>query len=382
MDQRPENCRNKLRDSSKPYPKSGCSHCGNGGIMGCPFEKASCNRCGVAHHPKNCPSKEGKQIVDKEKIGKLRRLFEFNKIETMEYFRDIFCVVTELPHEVFNNLVCSNSARANPYHNHLHGLSVMEHCFRLFWMIRSDVYGQKGFLRGEHRISKHSTLVLQSGRDWNEILHMYQQCGPIWDEDLALVVMVLAGMFHDFNHKGSLAKTDRENIREALSAFGIFEAVGGFKEIPAVSALSREQQNIVAMAIQDAITYTEFPFSEDPPKSIFQEIIRDADLLAAFGKDKTTAYQNIFTDLYHEIHCKEDNVLKPSYELKTEFAKWELKFVDEMVLYTDEAAEILEPLREEVRRISHNVMDGLAQAMAYAKDHGMIYESEKILVQE
>jgi len=36
---RPANCRNRLRDEGKPYPRSGCSHCRNGGLMGCPFER-------------------------------------------------------------------------------------------------------------------------------------------------------------------------------------------------------------------------------------------------------------------------------------------------------------------------------------------------------
>lgn len=40
IDTRPPICRNRLRDENKPYPKSGCGACGNGGLMGCPFEGA------------------------------------------------------------------------------------------------------------------------------------------------------------------------------------------------------------------------------------------------------------------------------------------------------------------------------------------------------
>jgi hypothetical protein len=36
---KPSNCRNALRDSGKPYPRSGCAVCKNGGLMGCPYEK-------------------------------------------------------------------------------------------------------------------------------------------------------------------------------------------------------------------------------------------------------------------------------------------------------------------------------------------------------
>lgn len=39
IDKRPENCRNRQRDSGQAYPRSGCEYCRNGGLMGCPFEK-------------------------------------------------------------------------------------------------------------------------------------------------------------------------------------------------------------------------------------------------------------------------------------------------------------------------------------------------------
>lgn len=37
--ERPQNCRNRLRDEGQVYPKSGCDHCKNGGLMGCPYER-------------------------------------------------------------------------------------------------------------------------------------------------------------------------------------------------------------------------------------------------------------------------------------------------------------------------------------------------------
>ncbi|QIV65837.1 hypothetical protein Cp1R7AA1_179 [Mesorhizobium phage Cp1R7A-A1] len=36
---RPEGCRNRLRDEGKPYPKSGCTVCKNGGMVGCRYER-------------------------------------------------------------------------------------------------------------------------------------------------------------------------------------------------------------------------------------------------------------------------------------------------------------------------------------------------------
>lgn len=36
---RPANCRNRLRDEGKPYPRSGCAVCRDGGLRGCPYER-------------------------------------------------------------------------------------------------------------------------------------------------------------------------------------------------------------------------------------------------------------------------------------------------------------------------------------------------------
>jgi len=36
---RPSNCRNRLRDEGKAYPRSGCGHCKTGGMTGCPNEQ-------------------------------------------------------------------------------------------------------------------------------------------------------------------------------------------------------------------------------------------------------------------------------------------------------------------------------------------------------
>ena len=38
MSKRPTLCRNALRDAGKPYPRSGCVVCQNGGMMGCPYD--------------------------------------------------------------------------------------------------------------------------------------------------------------------------------------------------------------------------------------------------------------------------------------------------------------------------------------------------------
>lgn len=41
VDKRPFNCRNRLRDNGKAYPKSGCRVCTDFLIRGCPYERQS-----------------------------------------------------------------------------------------------------------------------------------------------------------------------------------------------------------------------------------------------------------------------------------------------------------------------------------------------------
>lgn len=48
-DARPSNCRNRMRDEGKAYPKSGCQSCGNGGLMGCPHERGEASRIVAAN---------------------------------------------------------------------------------------------------------------------------------------------------------------------------------------------------------------------------------------------------------------------------------------------------------------------------------------------
>lgn len=49
---KPENCRNRLRDEGKAYPKSGCEYCKTGGLTGCPFD----NKKSIAPKPNTCCS--------------------------------------------------------------------------------------------------------------------------------------------------------------------------------------------------------------------------------------------------------------------------------------------------------------------------------------
>lgn len=38
-DDRPQTCRNRLRDEGKAYPRSGCDYCKEGGLRGCIYDR-------------------------------------------------------------------------------------------------------------------------------------------------------------------------------------------------------------------------------------------------------------------------------------------------------------------------------------------------------
>lgn len=68
-DARPMNCRNRIRDNGLPYPRSGCAACGNGGLMGCPYERAA-------------PSPREREL--EEALAAARELLSHIKLHVME----------------------------------------------------------------------------------------------------------------------------------------------------------------------------------------------------------------------------------------------------------------------------------------------------------
>lgn len=88
-------------------------------------------------------------------------------------------------------------------------------------------------------------------------------------------LMIVAGLFHDFNHSGGKEKDDHINIKYALAGFDNFIKDSNF----AVPEFSDEDYKF----IQTIIKYTKFPhesiLEEDKEFELYIGIIRDADLL-------------------------------------------------------------------------------------------------------
>ena len=89
-------------------------------------------------------------------------------------------------------------------------------------------------------------------------------------------LMIIASLFHDFNHSGGKL-SDSENVKNAIEAFKTF------------SVESEEDNNFVV----EIIKATEYPYViKDDELSLYQKIIRDADLMQTF--EKNYLQQNVF----------------------------------------------------------------------------------------
>lgn len=124
--------------------------------------------------------------------------------------------------------------------------------------------------------------------------------------------LVLAAMFHDFNHSGGVV-TDVVNIGNAVA--GLLSHVHVDESFP------KELLEHVMGLIQ----VTEFPFLKDPV-TIEEKIIRDADILQGctphFAK-------TIYVDLYQELL-----ISKPEMTL-IEFRKGQEAFLRNAVMFTE-----------------------------------------------
>lgn len=124
--------------------------------------------------------------------------------------------------------------------------------------------------------------------------------------------LVLAAMFHDFNHSGGIV-SDEINIANAVRALNI-------------AAYDCFTDKDVVVTAAELIAVTEFPFVHKP-ETIEQKIIRDADILQGC----TEHFQKtIYIDLYMELLVK-----NPGMTL-IEFRLGQQKFLEGAEMFTEE----------------------------------------------
>jgi len=123
------------------------------------------------------------------------------------------------------NLLKNSSSNFVPYHNFYHTMCMVENC--------EDIATSLGLTGFEKR------------------------------------ALVIAAIFHDFNHSGGKLK-DKENVQNAINAF---------------LSMSLEDQDVSDLVVE-IIKATEYPYViPEEEFTIYQQIIRDADLMQTFEKN-------------------------------------------------------------------------------------------------
>ncbi len=117
-------------------------------------------------------------------------------------------------------LILNNSGNNNPYHNFHHSLTIIKNIYFICKDLKIDEY--------------HTRL------------------------------MIIAGLFHDFNHSGGKEKDDSKNIEEAIKAFRKY---------------SSEESIPDEKFVESIIEVTRYPYIKTEGLTIYEKIIRDDDLL-------------------------------------------------------------------------------------------------------
>lgn len=150
-----------------------------------------------------------------------------------------------------------------------------------------------------------------------------EKCKP---SDQDAIVMLLAGMLHDYEHSAG-KRTDDLNIICALHALERFVRFSPFMQ----GIENKVRRELLHDLAEEAICCTEFPFVHEP-KSLAQMYLRDADLLYAASTGNPSI---ILEDLRKEIATSMGREV--SYE---EMLEGQVKFMGNAKLYTKPGQEL------------------------------------------
>ena len=138
----------------------------------------------------------------------------------------------------------------------------------------------------------------------------------LWLNDLDRASLLMAALFHDFNHTGT--QPDQVNIDNAIE--GLHVAIHS-NDLDIVAY----DRNVLFERASAIIACTEFPFVVEPVSNA-QKIMRDADLMQSFKSD---GIESIMIGLRNELN-RAGHTIRPKqmYELQKDFYK-------KVKLYTD-----------------------------------------------
>lgn len=162
-----------------------------------------------------------------------------------------------------NSLIKYNVGNNNPYHNFYHTMTVVKNIYYIGKSIDMD-----------------------------------------WDK---LRLLVIAGIFHDFNHSAGKLK-DPENISNAIDAFYQFT----------------EETEEDSEFVSDMIKITQFPYNKEDVLNEYHKVIRDADIMQFLEKNYI---QQVLFGLGNEI--------SGSNELTVVQLENQIKFMETIEIFND-----------------------------------------------
>lgn len=202
---------------------------------------------------------------------------------------------------------------------------------QMAYLERVKTRAEAGLYVGKHGLQAvHSYLSLYNKsaslpyHNSDHILTVTKYCGRLAGMHTAPVesekALIVAAMFHDFNHSGGV-KTDVHNVAEAV------RVMEGFFSIHP-HLLTADEQLIAVQCVQCTV----FPFTVVPELEV-QKIIRDADLLQSTEAD----FERILGDgLRMEI-----SVARGKQTSKKQFAQGQSDFLNSVTMYTTAGAVLM-----------------------------------------
>lgn len=166
------------------------------------------------------------------------------------------------------------------------------------------------------------------------------------NEELIVVVSLL---WHDYDHSGG-SLSDAENIQIAIAGYAYWRK--HVRPTPTFfnPVIEFEQEHFMIQAVSQTIEITEYPFIREPI-TLAQQVVRDADLLYTFCDETGDIVYGLYKELVPKL---------PKHMTFVGFLDGQVKFHDEVVLFTEPGKELHKQMKLAVIQEQHSWVERFA----------------------
>lgn len=162
------------------------------------------------------------------------------------------------------------------------------------------------------------------------------------DKHNAEIIVVVSLLWHDYNHSGG-SLPDHENVAIAIHEYGHWRQYQRYSGKTFNPVVDYEQCEMMIRAVGDTIKVTEFPFIHEP-LTLEQKVVRDADLLYTFCDETGDVVYGLYKELIPKL---------PKHMTFVGFLDGQVKFHDEVVLFTEPGKELHKQMKMAVIQEQH-----------------------------